>query len=141
MRTRSSDRPAPLVVENARSASELLIVVPSHAVDAPNPEICWCTVAGFTVTAFEAGVPGCFIVAPELDPEEELDASEDELDPDELVPEELPELVEPIPDDVPDPEVLEFDPDTPELVPSIVPELDPCSLEPGPPFCVPPPHA
>jgi hypothetical protein len=109
-------------------------------------------VAGFTVTAFEAGVPGSFIVAPELEPEEELDASEDELesgcsasedelDPDELAPEELPELVDPIPDDVPDPEVLEFDPDAPELAPSIVPELDPCSLEPEPPFCVPPPHA
>jgi hypothetical protein len=138
MRTRSSDRPAPLVVENARSASELLIVVPSHAVDAPNPEICWCTVAGFTVTAFAAGVPGCFVVDPELDPEEELDApddelepddpvsedelepedpvSEDELEPDEVVSDELLESVDGIPDDVPDPEVLEFDPDAPELV-------------------------
>src|SRR5580704_794795 len=163
MRTRSSDRPAPLVVEKARSASELLIVVPSHAVDAPNPEICWCTVAGFTVTAPEAGVPGCFAVDPELDPEEELDASEDELEPDdpvpedelesddpvsedelepdESVPDELLELVDPVPDDVPDPDVLEFDPDVPELVAYVVPELDPWSFEPEPPFCVPPPQA
>jgi len=97
-------------------------------------------------------VPGCFVADPELDPEEELDepedelepddpVSEDELEPDESVPDELLEPVDPVPDDVPAPEVLEFDPDVPELVVYVVPELDPCSLEPEPPCCVPPPQA
>src|SRR5580700_8370503 len=111
--------------------------------------MCWCTVAGFTVTAFGAGEPGCFVVDPELDPEEELEAPddeaddpvledepvpEDELESDELVPDEVLELVDPVPDEVPDPDV-------PELASYVVPELDPWSPESGPPSFAPPPHA
>jgi hypothetical protein len=112
-----------VVVENARSASELLIVVPSHAVDAPNPEICWCTVDGFTVTAPEAGVPGCFVVAPELDPEEELDEPEDELEPDDPASEDEPD--DPVPEDElePDDPVPEDELEPDESVPDELLEL------------------
>jgi hypothetical protein len=111
-------------------------------VDAPNPEICWCAVDGFTVTAFGAGVPFGFIVEPELEPDpEELDdpasgeevepdeepASDEELPPEEeLAPaevlpldEELPPEEEPPPGEEPPPEdevpPREADPLEPEL--------------------------
>jgi hypothetical protein len=51
MRTRSSESPAPDVVEKSVSASAALAKPASHAEDAPNPEIGWCTTAGLTTTS------------------------------------------------------------------------------------------
>jgi hypothetical protein len=78
------------VGENARSASPALIVVPSHAVEAPNPEIRWCCVPGLIVTAFATGVPGAFEEeAPEdedAEPEDDDAAPADAPLEDELLP-------------------------------------------------------
>jgi hypothetical protein len=98
----------------------------------------WCTVDGFTVTAFGAGVPGVFIVPePELEDDELLEP-EDEP-PDELEEDEEPEE---LPDDPLDvdasmlspPEELELDV-PPESKPDelLVPELELSDVPPGVP--------
>jgi hypothetical protein len=58
------------------------MAVPSHAVDAPNPEMCWCCVPGFTVTAPAAAVPAAFeddALEEEVEVEAELDDEVDAL--------------------------------------------------------------
>src|ERR1700690_2291926 len=53
MRTRSSESPAPAVTEKRVSASAALAKPPSHADEAPKPEIDWCAVAGLTTMSPE----------------------------------------------------------------------------------------
>jgi hypothetical protein len=110
--------------------------VPIQAVDAPNPEMCWCWVAGFTATAFAAGVPGIFVVPPELEPDDELDdpplEEEDDPPPEEEEEEDEEEEEEEEEEEAAPPdeeeEELPYDAvpdDAPELSPKLVPLVDP----------------
>src|SRR5450755_658270 len=56
MRIRCNDKPAPVVVDQSRSASAALIA-PPHAVEAPKPEIFWCTSERLTTTSDEVEAP------------------------------------------------------------------------------------
>src|SRR5690348_864918 len=63
IRTRCSDRPAPVVVDQSVAASAALIVEP-QAVDAPNPEILWWTSERLMVTSPLCAEPPPQVLAP-----------------------------------------------------------------------------
>src|SRR5579884_443786 len=65
MRTRCSDRPAPLVVDQSVAASAALIVEP-QAVEAPKPEIFWCRSERLIVTSPLAAEPPPQVFVPPL---------------------------------------------------------------------------
>jgi hypothetical protein len=68
-------------------------------VDAPNPEMRWCCVPGFTVTALAAGVPGTFGGEAPDDEDAEPEDDDAEGEDEDAVPEDELAAAEPPEDD------------------------------------------